>query len=179
MSARHAPAEATELRDGDLVLRAPHERDVPAIVAACGDPEIPRFIPLIPSPYTVQDGLAYVAAARELWSTGQSRPFVILDAGTGALLGSVGVGIGVRPAVGYWLAPHARGRGVATRAVSMVVDWARREHGVRRIELYTHPDNVASQRVAERVGFRRVGSIVHDPPFEDGTTEAFRYELDR
>ncbi len=178
MSAPRAPREATELHDGDLVLRAPQERDVPAIVAACADPEIPRFIPLIPSPYTAADGLAYVVAAREQWSTGESRPFVILEAGTDALLGAVGIGIGARPTVGYWLAPQARGRGVATRAVRLVVDWARREHGVSRIELYTHPDNGASQRVAERAGFRRAGSVVHDPPFKDGTTEAFRYELD-
>ena len=37
-----------ELRDGDLVLRPWAEADVPALVEACNDPEISRWIPLIP-----------------------------------------------------------------------------------------------------------------------------------
>ena len=49
-----------ELRDGDLVLRPWTEEDVPALVEACNDPEIPRWIPLIPVPYTESDALAYI-----------------------------------------------------------------------------------------------------------------------
>jgi RimJ/RimL family protein N-acetyltransferase len=80
--------------------------------------------------------------------------------------------------VGYWLAPEARGRGVMTEALRAVVSWAREEHGIRRLVLTTHPDNVASQRVAERAGFVRVGLTEHAPPFRDGTAHAVLFELD-
>ncbi len=54
--------------------------------------------------------------------------------------------------VGYWLAPRARGRGLATAAASLLIDWGFAELGVARIEFAILPENRASQRVAERLG---------------------------
>jgi RimJ/RimL family protein N-acetyltransferase len=48
---------------------------------------------------------------------------------------------------------------------------------VRRLELITHPDNVASQRVAEKAGFVREGARIHDPPFRDGRRESALFAL--
>ncbi len=59
----------------------------------------------------------------------------------------------------YWLLPGARGRGVATGAVRRLSRWAFDTLGLIRLELTTHPDNAASQRVAERAGFRREGLL--------------------
>jgi RimJ/RimL family protein N-acetyltransferase len=97
---------------------------------------------------------------------------VIVDAGSDRLLGA----IEFRPAdgtIGYWVAAGARGRGVATRALRLVCDW----RSERPLRLMTHPDNVASQRVAEKAGFRRVGRTEHRPAFRDGLTEAVLFEL--
>ena len=49
-----------ELRDGDLVLRPWAEDDVDALVVGCNDPEIARWIPTIPHPYTREDALAFI-----------------------------------------------------------------------------------------------------------------------
>jgi predicted acetyltransferase len=51
-----------------------------------------------------------------------------------------------RTAVGYWLAPEARGGGVATHAVRLLARWAFSELGLARLELTCGPDNEASQR---------------------------------
>lgn len=75
--------------------------------------------------------------------------------------------------VGYWIAAGARNRGIATRAVRLVCEW----WPERPLHLTTHPDNIASQRVAEQAGFRRVGTTPHEPRFRDGTTEAVLFEL--
>jgi RimJ/RimL family protein N-acetyltransferase len=64
-----------------------------------------------------------------------------------------------------------------TAAVRAAVEWARTEHGIHRLFLTTHPDNLASQRVAERAGFVRVGITDHQPAFRDGTTSAVLFEL--
>ena len=58
---------------------------------------------------------------------------------------------------GYWLAPAARGRGIATRALRLITDWTLNSSDIIRLELYTHPDNDASGRVAERSGYVREG----------------------
>ena len=57
---------------------------------------------------------------------------------------------------GYWLAPEARGRGIATRALRLIAGWSL-AGGYIRLELFTHPDNIPSGRVAERAGFTREG----------------------
>lgn len=56
--------------------------------------------------------------------------------------------------VGYGLAESVRGRGLATEALRAVCAHAA-EHGVRVVLALTDPDNVASQRVLEHVGFVR------------------------
>ena len=61
--------------------------------------------------------------------------------------------------VGYWCAPEARGRGVATRALRLLCRHALDDLRLDRLELVTDPDNRASQRVAEKVGFRREGVL--------------------
>ena len=162
-----------ELRDDDILLRRPDAADVDAIVAACSDEEIVRYIPLMPVPYERADAEWWIDRAEQAWADGSACPFVIVDADAGGLLGAIEVRPG-RGDIGYWMAPAARGGGLCTRALRLILEW----HTERPVWLTTHPDNAASQRVAEKAGFRRVGLVSHDPPFRDGTAEAVRFELD-
>jgi len=88
--------------------------------------------------------------------------FAVADSTNNELLGNIAL---VRDEtdsytgeVMYWLAPQGRGRGVATTAVKLLVEWAFAELGFERITLQTRRDNVRSQRVAERLGFQRSGT---------------------
>ncbi|MFF5172037.1 GNAT family N-acetyltransferase [Micromonospora sp. NPDC000089] len=58
---------------------------------------------------------------------------------------------------GCWLEPAAEGRGLVTRAVGRIVDWAVRERGIHRVEWHTNAGNVRSIAVARRLGMRRDG----------------------
>ena len=138
------------LEDGDVVLRPLVDEDIPAIVAACQDPGIPRWTS-VPSPYTEEDARRYLAGAPSVYS------FAVVDRDTGALLGSVGFQLlnHSRATFGYWVAREARGRGVATRALRLLSRWALGEHGLARVQLIVEPENVASIRVAENAGFQR------------------------
>jgi len=49
-----------ELRGGEILLRRWRMDDAPTVAQACRDPEIPRWIPFVPSPYTGEDARAYV-----------------------------------------------------------------------------------------------------------------------
>ena len=59
--------------------------------------------------------------------------------------------------LGYWVARHANGRGVATAAADRLCRIAFDELGLHRVEAGTLVDNLASQRVLERIGFQRFG----------------------
>jgi RimJ/RimL family protein N-acetyltransferase len=149
-----------ELRDDGVVLREWRMDDAPAIEAACQDPEIAYWIPFIPRPYTLSDAEEYLAACLE--SGDERRPFAIVDADSDELLGSIDMGVnslGYRGHIGYWVVAAARGRGVCTRALRMLSQWALDDLHLERLELITDPENAASQRVAEKVGFHREGIL--------------------
>ena len=168
---------AVELRDAELLLRPPTEADIPAVVSACRDPEIARFIPFVPAPYHEDDARRWLDAVQAGWRATPERTFAVIDHERDEFLGVVTVRLVEEGTVGYWLAPEARGRGLMTRSVALVVGWARQVHEIRVLRLTTHPDNVASQRVAERTGFRRIGTTSDHPAFLDGTNEAVLFEL--
>ena len=151
---------APTLTDGVVTVRPLAAGDVPAIVAACQDPEIPRWTGL-PSPYTREDAGRFLAVAATEARAGSGVALAVA-APDGALIGTVGLfelGDGGPGEIGYWTAAHARGRGVAARAVVLVRDWAVAAQGVRALEILAHPANVASQRVAERAGFAATGAL--------------------
>jgi RimJ/RimL family protein N-acetyltransferase len=162
----------TELRDELLVLRPMQVADPDALVAGLNDPDVGRFMPLVPVPYTRAAADAWIERCAGVWETGESFPFAILDAETEELLGSIELH-GGGSTVGYWVRADVRGRGIATRAVRLVCEWATQ----RPLQLMTHPDNLASRRVAEKAGFRRIGTTRDHPAFSDGTREAVLFEL--
>jgi RimJ/RimL family protein N-acetyltransferase len=149
-----------ELRDDTIVLRPWRMDDAPAVFSACQDPSISNAIAWVPWPYTREDAQAYV---RECVESGDDRyPFAIVDAETGELIGSIDMSLDAqrhRGHIGYWVAEPARGRGVATRALRLLATWSFEGLELQRLELVTDPDNVASQRVAEKVGFEREGVL--------------------
>src|SRR3954468_13497216 len=146
------------LSDGVVSLRAWQAGDAPAVFAACQDPLIARFVP-IPQPYTLRDAEAYVERRPGDLFDRDETGFAIVDAGTDELLGAIARHgpFGHRAMFGYWLSPGARGRGVATRALRLIVDWTLATTDVIRLELYTDVANHASGRVAERAGFEPEG----------------------
>src|SRR5204863_4298322 len=60
---------------------------------------------------------------------------------------------------GYLVASSARGRGIATRALRLLTDWAFADLPLERIELQIDVDNPASEVVAERCGYKREGIL--------------------
>jgi RimJ/RimL family protein N-acetyltransferase len=151
-----------ELRDGDLVLRTWTEDDVPALVVACNDPEIAFWIPPIPHPYTEDDARAFIegrSRAVPEYSVPEHSFAITVDGGLAGAIGMKVNSMDYRGHIGYWVAAQARGRGTCTRALRLLSRHALDELGLQRLELITDPDNVASQRVAEKVGFQSEGVL--------------------
>ena len=150
------------LSDGLVTLRPWTRDDAPAIVAACADDEIVRWMPIIPQPYTTADALEYVEASAMAWREGTGATFAILDDGREPV-GSIGMRIVEREhaivEVGYWAAASARGRGLTTRALRLISVWLLDTVGARRVQLRADVFNLPSQRVAEKAGFVREGVL--------------------
>jgi RimJ/RimL family protein N-acetyltransferase len=59
----------------------------------------------------------------------------------------------------YVVAPEARGRGLAPRALRTVGQWAFSELGLQRLQLRIEPENEVSHAVALRAGYQREGTL--------------------
>jgi len=155
--------ERTELTDGALVLRPWRLEDVPRVAEICTDPEIARWT-RVPSPYTERHARAWIEQTVRDWDSGEGEAaFAVTDASNSEVVGAIGLRVhedyALQGSIGYWVAADARGRGVATGALRLVSRWGLRELGLPRVQLVTDPGNKASQRVAERAGFRREGLL--------------------
>ena len=149
----------SELAGEGVRLRPLRPEDAPAIYAACVDTETQRFTMSLPEPYRLEDAEEFVALVGDWAREGIEQAFAIVEPPADDWCGTIGIRFGERPSVGYMVAPGARGRGLATRALRVAARWAVAEAGVERLELTTHPENVASQRVAEKAGFVREGLL--------------------
>jgi RimJ/RimL family protein N-acetyltransferase len=168
------------LADEVVRLRPWRETDVPALLEAFRDPWFQRFSDWAPE--TEADALAYLAEQEPARRRGEQIDFawvephdddVVLGGGS---LNNVTLDLG-RAAIGYWLAPHARGRGVTTHAVRLIAEWAFSDLRIARLELTCGPDNHASQRVAERCGFTREGVLRSHLPFKGSRRDTVVYSL--
>ncbi|MFC0602177.1 GNAT family N-acetyltransferase [Streptomyces palmae] len=157
--------EPVTLTTERLVLRPFEPSDVPAVQAACQDPEIPRWT-TVPSPYTREHAVDFVERiAPEGWRDDTSYNFAAVAKDTGALVSAIGL---VRLALdepdrqaelGYWTAAGQRGRGYTAEAARAVAEWAFTELAVERMEWYAQAGNAASRAVALKVGFRMEGTL--------------------
>lgn len=109
---------------------------------------------------------AYLRQLPLMGGAARSSPFgyyqILLE---GAVVGGIGFHGPPRDGlveVGYGVVPAARGKGVATEALRLILKVAAGFDGVTRVCGRTSPDNVASQRVMQSAGMRFAG---RDPEF--------------
>jgi RimJ/RimL family protein N-acetyltransferase len=155
--------EPVEIHEADLILRPWLAEDADAVFEACQDPVLQRWT-RVPRPYLREHAESFTAGALDAWERGDAAPLGVFDAGTGKMLGSHGLVKIDRDEgwaeVGYWTAPWARGRGVATTATRGVARWVHGAHGplgdgpgrlVWRAEVGNHASRLAAERAGVQV----------------------------
>lgn len=157
---RPLPSPPT-LTDGVVTLRPWDTSDAADMTRAFADAAIGEWLP-IASPHTLTQAETWLdETVPTWWVMGMRVALAVTDAGTGELLGSVGLSTQERAdgrgELGYWTAPWGRGRGVASRAAGLLTAWAFGVLRVSRVELFADAENPASQRAAEKAGFVREG----------------------
>jgi ribosomal-protein-serine acetyltransferase len=68
--------------------------------------------------------------------------------------------------VGCWLEPAGTGRGLVTKAMRVLIDYALITRGLFRVEWHCRPDNTASSNVARRLGMRLDGTLRQSYPWK-------------
>ncbi|HEY7939861.1 MAG TPA: GNAT family protein [Acidimicrobiales bacterium] len=172
----------TALVTGRLVLRPFEAGDLPAFVAYRSDPEVARYQGW-DSPFSMIDAERFLEEQR---GVGFAQPgtwlqLAVVDRGTGLVHGDCAVhGAADPPAtaeVGVTLARGSQGRGIATEALTAVLDALFAAHGMHRVVAQVDDRNVPVQRLLDRLGFRREGRLVDADWFKGEWTTLCSYAL--
>ena len=133
------------------------------------DPDVERFT-YVRTPLTDEGAQAWLDRYIEGWRDGTLAGFAIAPSGGGEFLGFAAIvryDADARHAeLGYIVAPAARGRGVAGRAVKLLSDWCLGPQGLERVELRIDVANAASLRVAAKLSFVKEG-VLRSMHFKD------------
>jgi RimJ/RimL family protein N-acetyltransferase len=141
--------------DDELVLRPWRPDDAPAVRAAFDDPDIQHW-------HTrriddLDEAADWARQWRDRWAGESDASWAITRAADDWVVGQAGlrtIVLSMADAqLSYWVLPAERGRGVAGRAAGAVSRWAFDELGLHRLALLHSTRNVASCRVAGRLGF--------------------------
>jgi RimJ/RimL family protein N-acetyltransferase len=158
-----------ELAVAGLRLRPPTPADGPDALAMLRDPDVAVWNP-VPRVVDLASAIDWLARGAD-WSAGDHATFSVLGP-DGRLAGTVSLHHVDRDQanadIGYRVAPWARGRGVATAALTAVTDWALASLALARIQLFHAVANPASCRVAEKAGFLLEGHLRSATRYGDG-----------
>lgn len=173
-----------QIGSGEVTLRRWREQDVAELhrVVQESMAHLSPWMPWVANGYPPEAATAFVATAADEWAAGTAFNYAIFVsgrlAGAASLMARIGPG-GLE--LGYWLHPEHVGRGVATRAASLLVTEAFRV-GTKRVEIVTDVANTRSAAIPQRLGFVIVDRRPPQEPVtsgEDGLDVVWRLTPDR
>jgi RimJ/RimL family protein N-acetyltransferase len=131
--------------------------DLDAMAGLLGDPDVMRFYP---APKTREQAAAWIEWNERNYAE-HGYGLWIIETHAGDFVGDCGLTwqrvnwVG-KLEVGYHVTPSWQGHGIATEAAAACRDFAHEHVEVRELVAIIHPDNRASERVAEKIGMHRV-----------------------
>lgn len=154
-----------ELTDGKIIVRTYRAEDAGALYEAARESiaEVSVWLPWCHENYSIEESREFVVS-RELASQGDEwYSFAVFEKDAERFLGGVGLNFINRVHqvgnLGYWVRTSAAGRGIATQAAHLVARFGFEQRGLHRIEILAAVENIASQRVAEKIGAVREGVL--------------------
>jgi RimJ/RimL family protein N-acetyltransferase len=155
--------ESTELATERLVIRPPADSHIDGLFAAVQESleSIRPWLAWYYSGYSWDDTALWINNVPIAWREDREYSFVILDRANGELLGTIGINQldrrNRRANLGYFVRTSATNRGIATEATKLLARFGFERLGLKRIEIVAAVGNVASQKVAHKIGATREG----------------------
>ena len=147
-----------------LILRGHETQDFEDLLSLWTDPKVVRFIGGRAN--TPDEVWSRLLRYRGLWPLLGFGYWRIEDRQTGRYVGDAGLadfrrglgeGFDGAPETGWALAPWAHGKGLAGEAMGAILEWADATAQIERTVCMIQPQNAASVRLAERLGYRATG----------------------
>ncbi|MGJ0507124.1 MAG: GNAT family N-acetyltransferase [Methylocystis sp.] len=164
-------------------LRWPRLSDVAAFTRLAGDPDVATRTANIPHPYNVRDAEQFIRRARAENESGHGLILALAPKGAPneaiGVIGAHGSDFRGTALLGYWLGRPYWGQGMMTEAARGFVDLIFGVTSLGEIVCDSLPDNLASRRVQEKLGFTSLGEIEIEAPARGGRMTVSRTRLSR
>ncbi len=160
-----------------LVLRPPHEDDVPDLTRLANNRRVAEMLARMPHPYGEAEARAFISMTHRKGRPGAT--YAVTLAETGAFVGCAGLNATDRGLeMGYWIAEPYWKQGFATEAAHALVDLAFRVTAISALSVSCRVINPASRRVIHKCGFQYAGQGMLNS-IVAGQVPVERYRLDR
>jgi [ribosomal protein S5]-alanine N-acetyltransferase len=147
-----------------LILREVTIEDATDMFTYLSDKEVVKHMGLEPF-QTVKEVWDEISWYKSIYEEGTGIRWGITLKGSGQVIGSCGflnmLTKHYRTEVGYELSKEYWGKGIASEALEAVVTYGFRHFQLERIQALIEPANLPSQKLVERLGFRREGLLRH------------------
>lgn len=156
----------TNLKTPRLLLRSFEESDFSDVHTYACDKEVTRYQSWGPNNEAATREFIRGSAEAFKINTSDDLEFAIVDRETSRVIG--GCGIHARRKafreyeIGWTLNRHFWRRGIATEAVTAIVDLAFSTRDVHRLYALVDLQNIASRALAEKLGFTQEGHLARD-----------------
>ena len=156
------PVSAPRLETERLILRQFHSDDLAAHAATLADPKVMHF--LGGHPLSLEDAWRRMATGVGLWTLTGIGVWAVERKADHRLVGHVGFfdmrreiepSLAGKPEMGWIFDSGVHGQGIAREACQAALDWADTHLPGQAIPAIIDPDNIASIKLAEKLGFER------------------------
>ncbi len=149
---------------GNLINLRPFRRsDAASLQRYADDQQVARYLPLMPHPYSLEDARQWINFSQLSARRNTAYFFGIEHAETKEIVGGIGLKQIHRQdkatEIGYWLARPCWGKGIATEAVRLILEFCFETLNLHRVFALTHEKNIGSSRVLEKNGLVREGTL--------------------
>ena len=166
--------------EGDtLFMRPIEEGDIPTIAKLANNATIANNT-FVPHPYSKGNAIEFVNTARNGWKNGTEYIFAVCSKETDQFMGAMGLHLQERhnlAEVGYWLGEPYWGKGYATQALRLIVQFGFEQVGLNRIQAGHFTHNPASGRVMVKVGLQYEGTRRQALRHTKGYRDESRYAI--
>ncbi|MBN9668704.1 GNAT family N-acetyltransferase [Roseibium aggregatum] len=164
-----------------LVLRAPRQEDLQACAALLGDYDVAKMLSRVPYPYDLDQGRVFLSDAVARWSDWKEADELNFHIDhEGRMIGGTSFRtLRETPKIGYWLGRPYWGKGLMSEAAGAALGWLFENTAHERVACEAMTENPGSLRVAEKLGFKRVGEVSCASLSRGASMPALRTELTR
>lgn len=163
-----------------LLLRQLDNKDVNEVLELRGNPETMKFIPR-PLAKNTDDALEHIKMINDKIDENVGINWAVTVKGSDKMIGLLGhyriQPENHRAEIGYMILPQYQGKGYVTEAIKAVMKYGFNQMNLHSIEAVIDPENIASERVLQKIGFVKEAHIIENELYDGKFWDTVIYSM--